>query len=78
MLIEAFHQDLTTELFNLLVFCFEELRTEVTDILHKLKHEEPFPVIGLGGAMTPKDHYNDPRSTSMKYSFDFKIKVRLK
>jgi len=28
--IETFEQDLTTELFNLLVFCFEELKTEVT------------------------------------------------
>ena len=52
--IEVFHQDLTTDLFNLLVFCFEELKTEVTDILNKLKNEDPFPVLGFPqSTMTP-------------------------
>ena len=67
--IEVFHQDLTTELFNLLVFCFEELRTEVTDIVNKLKNEDPFPVIGFANtATTPRTDHYDPR-VPMKYSY---------
>ena len=38
--IQHFEEELTTDLFNLLMFLQEELRQELNDILSKLRHDE--------------------------------------
>ena len=76
VVIDKFQEELTTELFNLLIFLQEELRQEVNDILNQLQNEERIYHRAtmfnqsLGGAQTPGSTVtNHQPPLSFKFKF---------
>jgi hypothetical protein len=76
VVIDKFQEELTTELFNLLIFLQEELRMEVNDILNQLQNEERIYHKAtmfnqsLGGVQTPGSTVtNHQPPLSFKFKF---------
>ena len=72
--IQRFEEELTTDLFNLLIFLQEELRTELNDILNQLKNDERSIFSSQNQPPAPVTPASTLSSDVLGYSFNFTMR----